>query len=76
MRKCVGNVAFEGKRLQYYVFGNLKTGFGIEIVETKIERANHLVSGRLEPALNLAKKIRRGTVFPENLNEILEDFES
>lgn len=76
MRKCVGNIAFEGKRLQYYVFGNSKTGFGIEIVETKIERANQLVSGGLEPALSLAKKLRRRTVFPENLNEIVEDFES
>lgn len=76
MKKCVGDIVLEGKRLRYYVFGSLQTGFGIEIVETKIERANHMVSERLEPALNLAKKLRRGTVFPANLHEILDDIDS
>jgi hypothetical protein len=75
LRKCVGNIALDGKSLHYYVFGDLETGYGIEIVETRVEKANHIVSGRLEPALNLAKQLRRGSVFPASLDEILEDFE-
>lgn len=75
MRKCVGNIALHGKSLRYYVFGSCKSGYGIEIVEITKRKANHIVSGELNSALSLARKLRRGSVFPANLDEIVEDFE-
>lgn len=73
MRKCVGNIELYGKRLEYYVFGSRKAGYGVEITETYIERANQIVSPNLTRALNLARKLRRCSVFPANLSEIAED---
>lgn len=75
MKKCVGNIALHGKLLRYYVFGSCKSGYGIEIVEITQKRANYIVSSELDSALSLARKLRRGSVFPANLDEIVEDFE-
>lgn len=75
MRRCVGYMEYQGKRLKYYVFGNRYEGFGVEITETRIEKSDHVVSNSFEKALNLAKKLRNGSVFPANLCEILEDYE-
>ncbi|HEX3039440.1 MAG TPA: DUF6514 family protein [Caproiciproducens sp.] len=75
MRQCVGYLEYHGKRLKYYVFGNRNEGFGVEITETRIEKADHVVSNSFEKALDLAKKLRNGSVFPANLCEILEDYQ-
>ena len=75
MRKCVGNIELNGKRLDYYVFGSQKVGYGVEITETYMEKADHIVSPSLEKALILAQELQHGSVFPANLNEIIEDFE-
>lgn len=75
MRRCVGYIEFKGKLLRYYVFGNRNKGFGVEITETCIEKTDRPVSKSLKKALELAKKMRNGTVFPANLCEILEDYE-
>lgn len=74
MRKCIGTIRLEGKRLDYYVFGSRSTGFGIEITETCVEKAEQVISQSLSQTLSLARKLRCGSVFPENLSEIAEDF--
>ncbi len=75
MRRCVGYIEYQGKRLKYYVFGNRNEGFWVEISETCIEKTDHAVSKSLKKALDLARQLRNGSVFPANLCEILEDYE-
>ncbi len=74
MRKCVGNIEMHGKRIDYFVFGSRKAGYGVEITETSVEKANQIVSSDLVNALNFARKLRRCSVFPANLTEIAQDF--
>ncbi|MCY1714438.1 DUF6514 family protein [Caproiciproducens galactitolivorans] len=73
MRKCVGNIELCGCTLKYYVFGSRSTGFGIEIKVTRIEKAVQIVSSDLGKVMDVAKKLRCGSVFPTNLSEIIED---
>ena len=73
MRKCVGNIELLGKKLKYYVFGSHRTGFGVEITEIHIERANQIVSTSLEKAISVAQTLQKCSVFPTNLDEIVED---
>ncbi len=73
MRKCVGNIELHGKRLKYYVFGSRSEGYGVEITETYIEKADQVVSDNLDRAMGLARKLHRCCVFPGNLTEIVED---
>jgi len=75
MRRCVGYVESHGKRLKYYVFGNRRDGFGVEITETYVEEAEQVVTQSLDIAMSLAQQLRRGSVFPANLTEILEDLD-
>ena len=75
MKRCVGYIELQGKRLKYYVFGNRRDGFGVEITETNFEQADQMVTQSLETALSLAQQLRRNSVFPANLNEILEDLD-
>lgn len=75
MRKCVGNIELCGSNLKYYVFGSRNTGFGVEIIVTRVEKADQIVSHDLEMAMNLAQQLQRGSVFPTNLSEIIEDFQ-
>jgi hypothetical protein len=76
MKRCVGYIELQGKRLKYYVYGTRGGGFGVEITETCIEKAEKEVSQSFVTALDLAERLRRCSVFPANLNEILEDLES
>jgi hypothetical protein len=71
----VGYIEYQGKRLNYYVFGNRNEGFWVEIRETCIEKTDHAVSKSFKKALDLARKLYHGSVFPANLCEILEDYE-
>jgi hypothetical protein len=73
MRKCVGNIELLGKSVKYYVFGSRRTGFGVEITQTNIERANQIISPSLEKAMSMAQTLQRCSVFPTNLDEIIED---
>lgn len=73
MRRCVGYVEYHGKHLKYYVFGNRSEGFGVEITETCVEKTVKTAFHSFGTAWNLAQKLRRGLVFPANLNEILDD---
>ncbi len=75
MKKCVGNIELPGRRLDYYVYGSHKSGYGIEIKETCTEIAEQIVSCNLEKAVYLAQKLQHGSVFPANLSEIVEDFQ-
>lgn len=75
MRKCVGNIELCGSKLKYYVFGSRSTGFGVEIVVTRVEKADQVVSHDLEMAMNLARQLQKGLVFPTNLSEIIEDLQ-
>ena len=73
MKKCVGKIELRGRSLNYYVYGSRDTGFGIEITETYVEKADGIVSQSLDKALNLAQTLQKCSVFPTNLQEIIED---
>ena len=60
MRRCVGYIEYHGKRLKYYVFGNQSDGFGVEIIETRVEKTDRIVSKSFEAAQGLAKQLRQG----------------
>ena len=75
MRKCVGNIKLCGNQLKYYVFGSRSSGFGVEIIETRVEKADQLVSQDLGTAMSVAEQLQKGSVFPTNLSEIIEDFQ-
>ena len=74
MRRCVGYIEYCGKRLKYYVVGSQSEGFGVEITETCVAKTEKMVSQSFKTTMDFAHKLRRGSVFPENLNEILDDF--
>ncbi|QEY35768.1 hypothetical protein FL966_12225 [Caproiciproducens galactitolivorans] len=73
MKKCIGNIALKNCTLKYYVFGNRSTGYGIEIKVTRVEKAVQIVSYDFGKVMDVAKKLRCGSVFPTNLSEIIED---
>lgn len=73
MRKCVGTIELLGKCLKYYVSGNRSKGFGVEITETYVEKADHFVSENFEKALGVAQTLQKCSVFPTNLSEVIED---
>ena len=75
MRKCVGNIELHGRSLKYYVFGSRSAGFGVEITETYVEKAEQIVAHNFEEALNVAQTLQKCSVFPTNLSEIIEDLE-
>ncbi len=76
MRKCVGNIELFGRSLKYYVYGSRSTGFGVEITETHVEKADGIVSQSFEKALSLAQTLQKCSVFPTNLSEIIEDLQT
>lgn len=73
MLKFLGNAQLSGFGLKYYVFGNRRDGYSIRITEKSGTKAEQYVSRRLIETVRLAYKLRRYSVFPENLSEILED---
>ena len=73
MKKCVGNIELLGKSLKYYVYGTRDTGFGVEITDTHVEKADGIVSQSFEKALSVAQTLQKCSVFPTNLSEIIED---
>ncbi|MDF1493641.1 hypothetical protein [Caproiciproducens sp. CPB-2] len=75
MRRCVGNIELCGNSLKYYVYGSRSTGFGVEITVTRVEKADQIVSHDLGTAMSVAQQLQRGSVFPTNLSEIIEDFQ-
>lgn len=76
MRKCVGNIELLGISLKYYVYGCRDTGFGVEITETHVEKADGIVSQSFEKALSVAQTLQKGSVFPTNLQEIIKDLQT
>nr|WP_319489072.1 DUF6514 family protein [uncultured Caproiciproducens sp.] len=75
MRKCVGNIELCGSSLKYYVFGSRSTGFGVEITATRVEKADQVVSHDLGTVMDVAQLLQKGSVFPTNLSEIIEDIQ-
>jgi hypothetical protein len=75
MRKCVGCVKLPGRRLTYYVIGNRTLGYGVQITETCVEKAERIVCDNLTEAIDLAQELHRCSVFPSNLTEIVEDYQ-
>ncbi len=73
MRKLVGHVQLQGKRLTYYVIGDSNRGYGVQITETCIEKAGQILCTNLDEALQFAQKLRRCSVFPSNLAEVVQD---
>lgn len=81
MKKKAGSVLLpkKGMSLQYYVFGNGKEGFGIQIIQY---RGEHVLQNKVEcrlthdflSAYKFAHSLARGAVFPDNLSEICEDY--
>jgi hypothetical protein len=76
MVRFLGNADVPGICLKYFVFGNRRNGYGIRILEENGDDENRYVSPKLSEALDLASKLRRCSVFPENLPEILEDLQT
>lgn len=74
MTKFVGSADIPGKVLKYYVFGNRKSGFGVRICSGE-ETSEQLFSRNLSETLALAEQLKRCTVFPFNLSEIIEDMQ-
>lgn len=75
MVKYVGNADVPGFSVKYFVFGNRRSGYGIRIIEKDGGCEHCFVSARLSEALDLAYKLRKCSVFPENLGEIMEDLQ-
>lgn len=73
MVKFVGNADIPGVNVKYYVFGNRRLGYSIRIIEDSEGSENCFVSTKLSETLDIAYMLRRCSVFPENLPEILED---
>lgn len=75
MVKFLGSADLPGVSLKYYVFGSRRSGYGIRILRDNGECVNQYVSRRLSDVLDLACQLRRCSVFPDNLSEILEDLQ-
>lgn len=75
MVRYVGNADVPGICLKYFVFGDRRHGYGIRILGENGECTHRFISLKLTEALNLADRLRRCSVFPENLPEILEDLQ-
>lgn len=59
--------------LKYYVVGNRKNGYDIQIIDRNGENSKAYASRNLQKALNLARCFRHFSVTPVNLHEIMED---
>ena len=75
MVKFLGSADLPGVCLKYLVFGNHREGYGVRILNGNGECADQYVSRKLSDALDLARRLRRCSVFPDNLGEILEDLQ-
>lgn len=75
MVRYLGNADVPGICVKYFVFGDRRHGYSIRISEENGECEYHFVSPKLSETLDLACKLRRCSVFPENLLEILEDLQ-
>jgi hypothetical protein len=71
--KFVGNADIPGVNVKYFVFGNRRSGYSIRIIEDDVISENCFVSAKLSETLDIAYMLRRCSVFPENLPEIIED---
>lgn len=74
MTKHIGDIYLPNANLHYYLFGNSKDGYCVEITACKCERACGFVSSDLLSAQRCAYKLYRAAAFPSNLNDYLEDF--
>lgn len=75
MVRYLGSADVPGVNIKYFVFGNRRHGYSVRISEENGECEYRFVSPKLSEALDLANRLRRCTVFPENLSEILEDLQ-
>lgn len=75
MVKYVGCVNLPGFCLKYYVYGNPRLGYGIRIRNMSGEKSGCIVSRDLLKVFDLARRLMRCVVFPENLEEIISDFQ-
>ena len=80
MVESVGKIIFRRQKnsLEYYVFGDEQRGFGIRITQRNSKSRQseqvHVTHSR-EKALAFARCLAKGTVFPQHLRDILEDWE-
>lgn len=75
MVKYLGNAEIPGVCVKYFVFGNRRSGYSIRIIGEDGDCEHCFVSSKLSEALDIAYRLRRCSVFPENLEEILEDLQ-
>ncbi len=73
--RYLGSADVPGLCVKYFVFGNRRHGYSIRISEENGGCEYRFVSPKLSDALDLASRLRRCAVFPENLCEILEDLQ-
>lgn len=74
MEMNLGDSNLPGARLRYFVTGDRRSGYCVEIEEGSGNCAKAFVSESLLCAVQLGRRLKRGSVFPENLMEIMEDF--
>ena len=75
MTKYIGRAEIPGFCLKYYVLGNHKNGYFIQIIQPDAENSCQYVGRNLLKTLDLAHKLQKGAVFPQNLCEIMEDLQ-
>lgn len=75
MIKFIGHANIPGTVLKYYVFGNRKKGYWVKICSSE-ETSEEFFSRNLSETLALADQLKRCTVFPFNLSEIIEDMKT
>ncbi len=73
LKEEIGKAAVRNSELTYYVYSSEQNS-GICITQTKIESASGSVTGGHTRAVKLAQTLLRNLVFPDNLSEILDDY--
>lgn len=73
LKEEIGKTAVKGMDLAYYVYGS-DENYGVVITQTTTESATGTVLGGHDRAVSLAQALLRNIVFPDNLSEVLEDY--
>ncbi|MCI9575732.1 MAG: hypothetical protein HFJ84_03470 [Clostridiales bacterium] len=69
----------EAVTLRYYLFGNRKEGYGVEIIKVTedgsiLDSARQRVTHRIKEASEFARALAHGIVFPGSLEEIVPEW--
>lgn len=73
LKEEIGKKIVGTSELTYYVCSS-EQNFGVCITQTKTDSASGSVTGNRNQAVKLGQALLRNLVFPDNLSEILEDY--